>query len=305
VVGGDSPESTAVRLALLAFVADMAAYVAVGWGWGRRPAAVYLLLGLPLLPMLYQRFDLVSVAFAAWGAALLRVRTDDAGAAGVALGLAIWAKLWPVVLVPVLLLRRARTSLIAVGALALVGGAAWYLRGGKKAPFQVLTLRDAVGWSVEGTVGSVLRAVGAAGPTSNDGNTVRFGTVPGLAAPLLFLLMVAVVALIWWLAAADARETSGGPSLAAVAALLVCAPFVAAQYLSWLLPWAAIAFEGDERERRVATAAVVAIALTGLTQLVTVGDGWIDAALLLARNIALVAVVGVWLAPFALPRRTA
>jgi hypothetical protein len=305
MVGGASPGSAAARLAIVAFLADLAAFVAVGRGWGRRPAAVYLLVGLPLLPMLYQRFDLVSVALAAWGAALVKTRGEDEfGSAGIALGLAMWAKLWPVVLLPLLFLRRARRSLIAVGVLAVTGGVAWYVLGGKKAPFQVLTLRGAVGWSVEGTVGSVVRAFGLAGPQNPDGNTVRFGTVPGFAEPLLFLVLVGLVGVIWWGASREPRrDPFGATSIAATAALLVCAPLVAAQYLCWLLPWTAIAFEADRPEREVAAAATVAIALTGLTQLVTVGSGPVDALLLVVRNLALAAVVAIWVVPALLPRR--
>lgn len=306
LVGGDGPSSTATRLALLAFAADVAAYVGVGHAWGRRAAAVYLLLGLPLLPMLYQRFDLVSVAVATWGGALLTRRRDDViGSPGIALGLALWTKLWPIVLLPVLILRRATRSMIAVAVTVVLGGAAWYAVGGKKAPFEVLTLRDAVGWSVEGTVGSALRALGLAGPANTDGNTVRFGSVPGFVEPLLLLFAVALVGMIWWGAAREPRrDPFGATSLAAVAALLVCAPLVAAQYASWLLPWTAVAFEADRSERDVATAAAVAIGLTGLTQLVTVGEGAVDAGLLFARNLALACVVGLWLVPALLPSRT-
>jgi hypothetical protein len=305
LVGGADPSSTTVRLALVAFLADMAAYVGVGYAWGRRAAAVYLLMGLPLLPMLYARFDLVSVALATWGAALLKSRGDDPiGGPGIALGLALWTKLWPVVLLPVLLLRRATRSMLAAAVTVVLGGAVWYAFGGKKAPFQVLTLRGAIGWSVEGFVGSALRAFGVAGPSNVDGNTVRFGTVPGFAEPLLFLIAVTLVGLTWWgITKEPQRDPFGATSLAATAALLVCAPLAAAQYTSWLLPWTAVAFEADRSERDVATVATVAIALTGLTQLVTIGTGALDAWLVFARNLALVAVVGLWLVPALVPRR--
>jgi len=63
-IGGDGASATVARIALLAFIADLAAASALAWGWGRRPAIVYLLLGLPLLSFIYLRFDLVSVALA-------------------------------------------------------------------------------------------------------------------------------------------------------------------------------------------------------------------------------------------------
>ena len=48
-IGSDGATATAVRIAILAFLADLATAAALAWGWGRRPATVYLLLGLPLL----------------------------------------------------------------------------------------------------------------------------------------------------------------------------------------------------------------------------------------------------------------
>src|SRR6478609_7772948 len=105
LIGGSGAEATAIRLVFIAFVADLAAAAAVWWGWGRRPAAVYLVLGVPLLSFLYQRFDLVSVAIAAWGVALVERREDDVGG-GIALGSAVMLKLWPLAIAPVMLVRR-------------------------------------------------------------------------------------------------------------------------------------------------------------------------------------------------------
>src|SRR5205807_2686884 len=103
--GGDGATATAVRIAILAFLADLATAAALAWGWGRRPATVYLLLGLPLLSFIYLRFDLVSVALATWALAWARHRGEALG--GAALGLAVMTKLWPLALAPVFLLRRA------------------------------------------------------------------------------------------------------------------------------------------------------------------------------------------------------
>src|SRR5919108_5128509 len=54
LIGGDGFAATAIRLSLISFAGDMAAAAGVAWGWGRRPMAVYLLLGLPLLSFIYQ-----------------------------------------------------------------------------------------------------------------------------------------------------------------------------------------------------------------------------------------------------------
>src|SRR5439155_1230537 len=103
-IGGDGATATAVRIAILAFVADIAIATALAWGWGRRPAIVYLLLGLPLLSFIYLRFDLVSVALATWAVAWTRHRGEALG--GAALGVAVMAKLWPLALAPILWTRR-------------------------------------------------------------------------------------------------------------------------------------------------------------------------------------------------------
>src|SRR5204862_2415045 len=109
-------EATAIRLVFIAFVADLAAAAAVWWGWGRRPAVVYLVLGVPLLSFLYQRFDLVSVAIATWGVALVERREEDDVGGGIALGSAVMLKLWPLVVAPVMLVRRRWRALSVVAA---------------------------------------------------------------------------------------------------------------------------------------------------------------------------------------------
>src|SRR5688500_8393074 len=61
MIGGDGGAATTARVALLSLVADAAAAAALAWGWGRRVAAMYLLLGLPLLAVAYTRLDLLAV----------------------------------------------------------------------------------------------------------------------------------------------------------------------------------------------------------------------------------------------------
>ena len=88
VAGGTIGAATA-RVAIVAFIADLAAAAAMWWGWGRRQAATYLLVGLPLLGFIYLRFDLISVALAIWALALLRRHREELG--GGVLGVAIMA----------------------------------------------------------------------------------------------------------------------------------------------------------------------------------------------------------------------
>src|SRR5262249_24603318 len=107
VTDGGRFRSPTVRFMWPQLVVDLAIAAVVAWGWGRRAGIAYLVLGLPFLlyPFLYLRLDLLSVFLAVLGIALVRRRHQYAG--GAALAIACFAKLWPVVLIPVLVVRRA------------------------------------------------------------------------------------------------------------------------------------------------------------------------------------------------------
>jgi hypothetical protein len=194
-IGGDGGSTTVAWIALLAFIADLATASALAWGWGRRPAIVYLLLGLPLLSFIYLRFDLVSVALAAWAIAWSKHRGEALG--GAALGLAVMAKLWPLALAPILLIRRAwRPAIAGFAAVVVVLGAAWYLTCGPKGPFQVLTSAGVRGWHVQGIVGSSLWIAGRGIPVIET-DALRIGfAAPWMKGLLLLGLLVCEVA-IW------------------------------------------------------------------------------------------------------------
>ena len=297
-IGGDGASATVARIALLAFIADLAAASAIAWGWGRRPAIVYLLLGLPLLSFIYLRFDLVSVALAAWAIAWTKHRGEALG--GAALGLAVMAKLWPLALAPVLVIRRAwRPAVAGFAAVVVVLGAAWYLTGGPKGPFQVLTSAGVRGWHVQSTVGSVLWIAGRGIPVV-EADALRVGLAAPWMKGLLFLGLLVCEVAIWRRAAGTDRDPSGGAALAAVVALTVFSPRSSLQYAAWFLPWTALAFEGDDGEERTATIAAVAVALTGLIALawpdqIVVPSAWMKL-LVLARNAAAVGVLISWFA---------
>ena len=300
LLGGHGAGRTAVSIVVLALAADLATALALAVGWSRRAAIVYLLLGLPLLGFAYLRLDLVAVALATWAIALLRRRGDDP-VAGVAFGLAVLWKLWPLALAPLLLFRRAVRAGTAFVVVGLVGGAAWYLTGGPKGPFQVLTFRAAQGWSVESTVGS-LRWITGGGPANPDGATVRLGISPPWQLAALGIVLLVAEALVWWRGYRDDADPTGAASLAAVAALLAFAPVQALQYGLWLLPWTAIAFEGEGRERTVATLAASVIVLDGVLSLVygsvhAYPSGTAAELVLVTRNLACVATVAAWVWP--------
>jgi hypothetical protein len=296
LLAGGTVAAAATRIAILAFSADIAAVAAMLWGWGRRVAATYLILALPLLPFLYLRFDLVSVALAAWAYAWLRRRHEELG--GAALGLAIMAKLWPIALAPVFWLRRSRRGLIVAAAVCVVVGAWWYLTGGAKGPFQVLSIRDTRGWHVESVIGSILW-VWHRGDAYREADAMRIGDVATWTKALLGLGLVAIEVFVWRRAAIDQRDPMGAASLVGVAALGVFAPILSMQAAAWLLPFAALAFDGDHDERHTAGVAAVAIALTGVIAIVwrdhtTAPAAWVPW-LVLARNLVWIDIVVSWL----------
>lgn len=297
LLGGDGTAATATRVALLAFAADLIAAGGLLWAFGRRPATTYLLLGLPLLTFMYLRFDLVAVALAVWAVALLvRERELPSGAA---LGLAIMAKLWPLALVPLWFLRRQRRGLLVAAGMCVVIGGWWYLTGGPKGPFQVLSFRDARGWHTQSSMGGLQWLLGIGGTAYWEADALRVGHASAITKGLLFLGLLACGTLVWRRAATGGRDAAAGAPLAATAVLLVFSPLVSVQIALWLLPWTALAAEGDARDRRAATWATAAIVLTGLLAILwadpaTTPSGWLKL-VVTARNAALIGTVAGWL----------
>ncbi len=72
--------------------------------WGRRTMWSYLVLSAPMLYIVYVGFDLVVVALAVCGAALMHRSRHVVGALAIVVG--AFVKVWPVVLLPGLLVRR-------------------------------------------------------------------------------------------------------------------------------------------------------------------------------------------------------
>lgn len=245
----------------------------------------------------YQRFDYVPIALAAWALAVL-VRRGDDPRAGVLFGLAILAKLWPVVLLPVLLIQRSRRAIVGAVATLGVGGLAWVAISGPKAPFQVISFRGATGWAIESTVGNLVWIV-TRGQIYPQAGAARIGGASTWAKALLLIVLAVSLLLIWRRANREDRGLMGSTSLAAVLALLVCSPLFSTQYVAWMTPWAALALAEDDRDaHRLAVLSIAAVAITGmihasyLTQspLTNIAEKFG----LLLRNVLCVIAVGGW-----------
>jgi len=161
-------------------VLDLAVAALLAWGWGKRAGMAYLILGVPFLfyPFLYLRLDLLSVALAVGGLALVRHRRPVAG--GVTLALACFAKVWPVLLIPGLVVRRAWRALAACLAVGAAGVAAWIAWAGTNGLVQVLSMRGATGWEIESTVGGLVHSLTDDRVHLQRG-AWRIGSVPGWA----------------------------------------------------------------------------------------------------------------------------
>lgn len=260
LVNGSTVADTMHNLGWAGLALDMLAALALAYGWGRRAATAYLVFGLPFLlyPFLYWRVDLLSVALAMWGLALVKRRYEVAGGAGLAL--AAFAKFWPLGLVPVLIVRRRWRALTAFLVVAGAGGVAWLAWAGTDGPQQVLSFRNATGWQIESVVGGMVRLV-TGDPVFKQSGALRTGSAPEWASIVLGLALIALIATAW-IRAARARATDdatldGVVPVVAITAFLVCSPVLSPQYLVWLLPFAAICWVTGARR----TAALVGLSI--------------------------------------------
>jgi hypothetical protein len=112
------------------------------------------------------------------------------------------------------------------------------------------------------------------------------------------LLAILLAGALWaiWAAAWRTRTLGfGGAALAAVAALLVASPLLSLQYVSWLLPWGALAALEDRSLYRLTGAVAL---LTMLLFIVYDPERvLLSQLMLLIRNATLIAVPLVWTIP--------
>jgi hypothetical protein len=238
LVAGSTTLATAIRLGTLSFLLDVAVAAMLMIGWGRLSALAYLALGTLLVPFVYFRVDLLSVALAV--GALLAIRSGAERSGGVVLALAVLAKLWPVLLAPLFFVERRWRALISCVVSLVVGGALWLWWGGVRGPQDVITFRGARGWQIESTVGAVYRLVASA-RVSFQAGADRVGTAPLWARTPLLALAATVVGVAWMAGRRAPQARDGVIPSVCVAALLVASPLLSPQYLLWMLPWAAIA----------------------------------------------------------------
>lgn len=297
-VHGTTLFDTQRRLALSQLAFDLAAAGALAWGFGRRTASAYLLLGLPFLavPFLYLRLDLVPVALAAAGLASWRRRHDAMGdvAGGALVALGAVAKLWPAALVGIVVVQRRWRAVAALVGVGAVCGAAWVAVAGVDGALQVVSFRGAKGWQVESLTGIVVHLLDP-GRVHVDGGAWRTGILPPGARTALSVLSLATVVVTWRWAARRADDPAilyGVAPTACVLALLVWAPIISPQYVLWLLPFAAVATAAGDRTLGWLIAGAAALSTYSLGTIKAQIDGEAYATWpILVRNVVLVAAL--------------
>jgi hypothetical protein len=312
------------------FVASMLAVDAVftAFLWrmtGRRlsPAVAFWLLFLPAIGALaYFRFDLVPAVLT--GAAVLAMVRRPRWT-GVLTGVGVALKLWPVVMLPVFLLRRTGRATVLVafaitaGVLAVVSLAvAGY--GRLVSPVNWQAARGLQIESVPATPLMLARVVRPHGVwnvrTSTYKATEIFGVgVHAMVVASTVLTAVALLALAWlWLRCRRAPEltTLGWLILAAAAALTVTNKTLSPQYILWLGGPVAALFvlaPADPAVRRIARLLIVVSVCTQFVypiwygRLVDVGWATVPMTMLLTVRNALLCWLA-WLAGAEVWRRT-
>ena len=294
------PDATAATM-WTQLLLDLSVAVLLAWGWGKRAGLAYLILGAPFIvyPFLYLRLDLLSVALAVGGLALVRHRRPALG--GVSLALACFAKVWPVLIVPSLLVRRSWRALAAFVGVGAAGMVAWVAWAGTNGLTQVVSMRGATGWEIESTVGAVVRLTGNYHVRLNRG-AWRIGIVPSWANLILAGLCLVTVVVVWAFASRwrphGALVLDGVAVIGAIGAFLIFSPLLSPQFMIWIVPFAAIAAARGEKVIAGLVFAVVALSVADLNlvwELVHTGQ-FAPQAIVLGRNVLLVALVGVCLA---------
>jgi hypothetical protein len=303
---------------VLMLALDAAFTVALWRAAGRRlgPGPWLWILVVPVLgPIVYARFDLVPAVLA--GGALLALAGRRPATAGVLTGAGAAVKLWPVALVPALLLDRAGrlralAGFLGIGAVAVAGTVA---TGGFERLLSPLTWQGERGLQIESLFAVPLLCARLVSPSTWATPYTRFYAFqvegPGAAtlADLSTVTTVLALGLLGWLCWRVLRWRQRPDDVRAVAGLLMTGTAcllvitnrtLSPQYLIWV--GALLAALGCVAPAEPTLPRLVRLLLVscGLTQVIyPIGYAlltnetwatWIGVALLTARNALLVAI---------------
>jgi hypothetical protein len=239
-------ESFGYTLLSLNMAADALLIGTLMSGWGVSAAMFYVAGVLPMLPVLFYRFDLWPISVATLAVHAWRRRSATSG---LAFALGFGLKLWPLLLSMWIVcdrdltFRRRAFAVLAVGCLGIALGWIVFV-GGFQGLIQVLTFREARGWSIESTVGAIVHL--------GDSTTVRVESGAwrvGRVTPFALLGLFVVTAPLSLIAAFRGIVTQrlGASWIAAIGIVLLGSPLLSPQFFAWLLPGAAIAWVNHDR----------------------------------------------------------
>jgi len=261
-------------------------------GWGASAALFYMVGILPMLPVLFYRFDLwpISVAtFAvyAWG-------RRSATTSGLAFALGFGLKLWPLLLSAWIVcdrhlpFRRRASTVLAVGCLGICLG--WIaFAGGLQGVVQVATFREALGWSIESTVGAIVHLRDSTSVRVESG-AWRVGTISSFA--LLGSLAITAPLSLFATFRGIVTRRLGASWIAGVGILLLGSPLISPQFFAWLLPGAAIAWIDHDRAPAVGVLVTLVLSMVILATYADLVSGvkYVEL-LVISRNLVCVASV--------------
>jgi len=305
---GFDQASTLQKLIVSELVLDLTTVGVLAWAWNRRTALAYLALSAPMIlfPFLYVRIDLLTVFLSTLGLGLARKGLQRSG--GTAMAVSIYAKVWPAVLLPVLLIERKTKATVAWAVTFVLAGLAWVLWAGTDGPMQVLSFRGSKGWQIESMVGIWYHWSNPLASHVEGGAWRTAAAIPAYGRPLLTALSGLTVLAAWYLAwrrrraGDDDSVVYGMAPLVCVLGLLIFAPILSPQYILWLLPSAAIVVA-----RRNWVIGGLTLAVTALTTIVFAtiltqikGQFW-SMVPLVGRNALLIVMLVVGLVQLARP----
>lgn len=275
----------------------------------RRPRAAFVVALAPLLlgPVVLKRFDVLPMLLTLLALELaLRRRYALSGAA---LGLGTAVKLYPVLLLPLLLVAAGRRALVGF----VVACAAVFVPFVVISPHGVIaSIHDQVGrhLQIETPLASLALLAHSVGLVSvgvvSEAHTYGLGGTSGLALALLTTVFFVAALVLIWRRAPQLVRTREGTVLAWAATLcttVVLGRVLSPQYLVWLLPFVPLV------GLRATALFVVALVVTNvwypasyLDVVVRMERG--DIALLVARNALLIGLLALLLAAVARRPRT-
>lgn len=301
-VNGPTTWDTVIRLVATQLTLELATAGLLAWGWSKRAALAYLILGTPTIffPFPWVRTDLVPVFLVV--AAMVLAKRNKQVLAGALAATAVFAKFWPVTMAPLFVTRRQFRAFASWAITGALGTAAWVLWAGTTGIGQVFSFRGSKGWQIESLPGNIIFLLDPKSAHVEGGAWRTMLEVPG---PVRFGLTVAsfaTVALAWWWVNQRHRQddtaTFGLAPLASVVALLVFASIISPQYVLWFLPFAAIVAVGSENRRFGLTIGGLTLAIVALSTFefglivpMVVGHAIFPSALVLIRNVGLVVLL--------------